>query len=162
MYINFIIFFLIFTIGYGLWETIWTFFVFWSGDLMCIFFYHRSFHNNYSPTVRDISIQTFITKNFFLPYFVALQFFKLCGGNILFLLSWNIELQLLWKKIYCEITFIHGVPIFVVFVRRVIHEIKNPANNETWEAARHRYIGRCCPRVTSTFSTSCIGYNWQF
>jgi hypothetical protein len=36
---------------------------------------------------------------------------------------------------YCEITFIRGVPIFVVFVGRLIHEIKNPTNNETWEAA---------------------------
>jgi hypothetical protein len=43
------------------------------------------------------------------------------------------------------------VPIFVVFVGRLIHEIKNPTNNETWEAARHRYNGKCCPRVTSTF-----------
>jgi hypothetical protein len=36
--------------------------------------------------------------------------------------------------IYCEITFIRGIPIFVVFVGRLIHEIKNPTNNETWEA----------------------------
>jgi len=36
---------------------------------------------------------------------------------------------------YCEITFICGVPIFVVFVGRLIHEIKNPTNNETWEAS---------------------------
>jgi hypothetical protein len=35
---------------------------------------------------------------------------------------------------YCEITFIRGVPIFVVFVGRLIHEIKNPTNNESWEA----------------------------
>jgi hypothetical protein len=35
---------------------------------------------------------------------------------------------------YCEITFIRGVPIFVVFVARLIHEIKNPTNNETGEA----------------------------
>ena len=41
---------------------------------------------------------------------------------------------------YCEITFIRGVPIFVVFVGRLIHEIKNPTNNETWEAVWHRYI----------------------
>jgi hypothetical protein len=33
--------------------------------------------------------------------------------------------------IYCEITFICGVPIFVVFMG-LIHEIKNPTNN--WEA----------------------------
>jgi hypothetical protein len=25
-------------------------------------------------------------------------------------------------------------PIFVVFVGRLIHEIKNPTNNEIWEA----------------------------
>ena len=60
--------------------------------------YNRSLHNNYSPTVRDVSIQTFFTKNIFLLLFVALQFFKLYGGNILFLLSWNIGLQLLWKR----------------------------------------------------------------
>jgi hypothetical protein len=54
------------------------------------------------------------------------------------------------RYIYCEITFICGVPIFVVFVGRLIHEIKNPMNNETWEAVWHRYIGKCCPRVTST------------
>ena len=60
------------------------------------------------------------------------------------------------KETYCEITFIRGVPIFVVFVGRLIHEIKDPTNNETWEAARHRYIGKCCPRVTLTFWTSCI------
>jgi hypothetical protein len=41
---------------------------------------------------------------------------------------------------YCEITFIHEVPIFVVIVGRLIHEIKNPANNETWEAVWHWYI----------------------
>ena len=35
---------------------------------------------------------------------------------------------------YCEITFIRGVPIFVVFLCRLIHEIKNTKNNETWEA----------------------------
>jgi hypothetical protein len=35
---------------------------------------------------------------------------------------------------YCEITFIRGLPIFVVFVGRLIHEIKNPTNNDTWEA----------------------------
>jgi hypothetical protein len=35
---------------------------------------------------------------------------------------------------YYAITFIRGVPIFVVFVARLIHEIKNPMNNETWEA----------------------------
>jgi hypothetical protein len=35
---------------------------------------------------------------------------------------------------YSEITFIRGVPIFVVFVGRLIHEIKKPTNNETWEA----------------------------
>ena len=35
------------------------------------------------------------------------------------------------EKVYCEITFIRGVPIFV---GRLIHEIKNPTNNETWEA----------------------------
>ena len=32
---------------------------------------------------------------------------------------------------YCEITFIRGVPIFV---ERLIRGIKNPTNNETWEA----------------------------
>jgi hypothetical protein len=42
--------------------------------------------------------------------------------------------------VYCEITFIRGVPIFVVFVGRLIHEIKNPTNNETCEAVWHRYI----------------------
>jgi hypothetical protein len=26
--------------------------------------------------------------------------------------------------------------------KREIVEIKNPMNNETWEAARHRYIGK--------------------
>jgi hypothetical protein len=31
-------------------------------------------------------------------------------------------------------TFIGGIHIFVVFVGRLIHEIKNPTNNETWEA----------------------------
>jgi hypothetical protein len=41
---------------------------------------------------------------------------------------------------YCEIIFIHGVPIFVVFEGRLIHEIKNPTNNEIWEAVWHRYI----------------------
>jgi hypothetical protein len=46
---------------------------------------------------------------------------------------------------YCEITFIRGVPIFV---GRLIHEIKNSTNNETCEAARHRYIGKCCPRIS--------------
>jgi hypothetical protein len=35
---------------------------------------------------------------------------------------------------YCEITFIRGVPISVDFVGRLTHEIKNPTNNETWEA----------------------------
>ena len=35
---------------------------------------------------------------------------------------------------YYEITFIRGVPIFVVFMGRLTHEIKNPMNNETWEA----------------------------
>ena len=37
---------------------------------------------------------------------------------------------------YFEITFIRGtgVPIFLVFVGRLIHEIKNPTNNETWKA----------------------------
>ena len=35
------------------------------------------------------------------------------------------------EKVYCEITFIRGVPIFVVFMGRLIHEIKNPTNNET-------------------------------
>jgi hypothetical protein len=29
---------------------------------------------------------------------------------------------------------IRGVTIFVVFVGKLIHEIKNPTNNETWEA----------------------------
>jgi cytochrome b561 len=33
------------------------------------------------------------------------------------------------KFTYCEITFIRGVPIFVVFVGRLIYEIKNPTNN---------------------------------
>jgi hypothetical protein len=37
---------------------------------------------------------------------------------------------------YCDITFICGVPIFV---GRLTHEIKNPTNNETWEAVWHRY-----------------------
>jgi hypothetical protein len=27
--------------------------------------------------------------------------------------------------------------------KREIVEIKKPTNNETWEAARHRYIGKC-------------------
>jgi hypothetical protein len=44
------------------------------------------------------------------------------------------------KNEYCEITFIRKVPIFVVFVGRLIHEVKNPTNNETWEAARHQYM----------------------
>jgi hypothetical protein len=48
---------------------------------------------------------------------------------------------------YCEITFIRGVP---VFVGRLIHEIKNPTNNETWEAVWHRYIAMmwcgCTPK----------------
>jgi hypothetical protein len=66
------------------------------------------------------------------------------------------------KFTYCEITFIHGVPIFVVFVGRLIYEIKDPANNESWEAARHRYIEKCCPRGTSIFWTSSTVYNWQF
>jgi len=35
------------------------------------------------------------------------------------------------KNSYCEITFIRGVPICMVFVGRLIHEIKNPMNNET-------------------------------
>jgi hypothetical protein len=37
---------------------------------------------------------------------------------------------------YFEITFIRGtgVPIYLVFVGRLIHEIKNPTNNETWKA----------------------------
>jgi hypothetical protein len=35
------------------------------------------------------------------------------------------------RFIYCEITFIRGVPIFV---GRLIHEIKNPTNNDSWEA----------------------------
>ena len=52
------------------------------------------------------------------------------------------------KNEYCEITFIRKVPIFVVFVGRLIHEVKNPTNNETWEAARHQYIGKCCPCVS--------------
>jgi hypothetical protein len=42
--------------------------------------------------------------------------------------------SIIYKNYYCEITFIRGVPIFVVFVGRLIHEIKNPMNNETWEA----------------------------
>ena len=66
------------------------------------------------------------------------------------------------KFTYCEMTFIRGVPIFVVFVGRLIYEIKDPTNNESWEAARHRYIEKCCPRVTSTFWSSCTGYKWQF
>jgi hypothetical protein len=33
-----------------------------------------------------------------------------------------------------QITFIRWVPIIVVFVCKLIHEIKNPTNNETWEA----------------------------
>ena len=41
---------------------------------------------------------------------------------------------------YYEITFIHGVPIFMVFMGRLTHEIKNPMNNETWEAVWQRYI----------------------
>ena len=49
----------------------------------------------------------------------------------LFLINYNVNFQ------YCEITFIRGVP---VFVGRLIHEIKNPMNNETWEAVWHRYI----------------------
>jgi hypothetical protein len=36
------------------------------------------------------------------------------------------------KSNYCEITFIRGVPIFVVFVGRLIHEIKNPTTNKQW------------------------------
>ena len=36
------------------------------------------------------------------------------------------------RKEYCEITFIHGVSIFGDLVGRLIHEIKNPTNNETW------------------------------
>ena len=34
------------------------------------------------------------------------------------------------KIIFWEITFIREVPIFEVFVGRLIHEIKNPTNNE--------------------------------
>ena len=37
--------------------------------------------------------------------------------------------------------------------KREIVEIKNPTYNETWEAARHRYIGKWCPPVTSNFWT---------
>ena len=37
--------------------------------------------------------------------------------------------------------------------KREIVEIKNPTTNETWEAARHWYIGKWCPPVTSTFWT---------
>jgi hypothetical protein len=33
-----------------------------------------------------------------------------------------------------EITVICEVPIFVVFMGRLINEIKNPTKNETWEA----------------------------
>jgi hypothetical protein len=32
------------------------------------------------------------------------------------------------------------VPIFMVFMGRLTHEIKNPMNNETWEAVWQRYI----------------------
>ena len=41
---------------------------------------------------------------------------------------------------YCEINFIRGVPIFVIFVGRLIREIKNPTNSETCEAVWHRYL----------------------
>ena len=58
---------------------------------------------------------------------------------------------ILWNHFYS------WVPIFAVFMGRLIHQIKNPMNNETWEAVWHRYIGKCCPWVTSTFWTSCIG-----
>jgi hypothetical protein len=37
----------------------------------------------------------------------------------------------LWKNLF-----------LVVFVGRLIHEIKNPMNNETWEAVWHRYIDK--------------------
>ena len=53
---------------------------------------------------------------------------------------WEIHSLKINHLTYCEITFIRGVPIFVVFVGRLIHEIKNPTNNETWEAVWHRYI----------------------
>jgi hypothetical protein len=47
---------------------------------------------------------------------------------------WKEYQKKLFGLVYCEITFICGVPIFVVLVGRLIHEIKNPTNNETWEA----------------------------
>ena len=34
-----------------------------------------------------------------------------------------------------------------------ITKIENPKNNEIWVAVRHRYIGKWCPPVTSTFWT---------
>ena len=60
------------------------------------------------------------------------------------------------KFTYCEITFIRGVPIFVVFVGRLFYEIKDPTNNESWEAARHRYIDKCCPRVNYLIVNACV------
>jgi hypothetical protein len=41
--------------------------------------------------------------------------------------------QVLWNHFYSWGTN------FVVFVGRLIHEIKNPTNNETWESVWHRY-----------------------
>jgi hypothetical protein len=48
----------------------------------------------------------------------------------------------LCSVVYCEITVIRGVPIFVVFVGNLIHEIKNPTNNYTWEANEiiHKHV----------------------
>ena len=49
--------------------------------------------------------------------------------------SWIFAYNLCHKKnSYCEITFIRGLPICVVFVGWLNLEIKNPTNNETWEA----------------------------
>jgi hypothetical protein len=45
-----------------------------------------------------------------------------------------------------EITFFRWIPIlFVVFMGRLIHKIKNPMNNETWEAVGHQYVAIYCP-----------------
>jgi hypothetical protein len=38
------------------------------------------------------------------------------------------------QRVQVGLYTIRGVPIFMVFVGSLIHEIKNPTNNDTWEA----------------------------
>jgi hypothetical protein len=59
--------------------------------------------------------------------------------------SWGQYMAIYNVAVYCHLTFIRGVPIFVA---RLIHEIKNPTNNETWEAVWYWYIAIYCPQLS--------------